>query len=281
LSAIDGLEAERRQIEDRIKTAQDAYDAEMQQVGENNKTLKDLGLREKGLLDRLPTLQADRANSLVWATRFVAGAPELASEAQLNEEALSLADSAEVTLDALRHRAAVLADRLPTSLREVSSGVQTYLVGARSDQERFLYSDPPKSFERIEELLPPVIQLRKVVGEQVLRQRSIGLAENVAKLREAESSFNAVFTTSFCFKVRDEVRQGASTLQKLNRELKNIQFGTDTFELEWAWVPRLQKVFEFFDALNFSLWQESRRSFSIGSHSELLVHSTLGATFFL
>jgi uncharacterized protein YPO0396 len=49
--------------------------------------------------------------------------------------------------------------------------------------------------------------------------------------------------------VRDEIRQGASTLQKLNRELKNIQFGTDTFELEWAWVPRLQKVFEFFEAM--------------------------------
>jgi energy-coupling factor transporter ATP-binding protein EcfA2 len=249
LSAIDSLEAERQQIERRIDAAKGQYDGEMLQVGENNKTLKDLGLREKGLLDRLPTLQADRTNALVWATRFVAGAPDLASEAQLHDEARSLADSAEVTLDALRHRAAVLADRLPTSLRGVSSSVQTYLIGARSDQERFLYADPPKSFERIEELLPPVIGLRRVVGEQALRQRSIGLAENVAKLREAESSFNAVFTTSFCFKVRDEVRQGASTLQKLNRELKNIQFGTDTFELEWTWVPRLQKVFEFFEAM--------------------------------
>jgi hypothetical protein len=58
-----------------------------------------------------------------------------------------------------------------------------------------------------------------------------------------------VFTTSFCFKVRDEVRQGASTLQKLNRHLKDIQFGTDNYQLEWAWVPRLQKVFEFFEAM--------------------------------
>jgi hypothetical protein len=249
LSAIEGLEAERLQIEDRIAKAKGEYDAEMLQVGENNKTLKDLGSREKGLLDRLPGLQVDRTNSLVWASRFVSGAPELVTEAQLQDEARSLAESADVTLDALRHRAAVLVDRLPTSLREVASSVQAYLVGARSDQERFLYADPPKSFERIEELLPPILGLRYVVGEQVRRQRSIGLAENVAKLREAESSFNAVFTTSFCFKVRDEVRQGASTLQKLNRELKNIQFGTDTFELEWAWVPRLQKVFEFFEAM--------------------------------
>jgi len=249
LSSIEDLEAQRRQIEARISESKDAYDAEMLQVGENNKTLKDLRTREKGLLERTPGLQADRTAALAWASRFVQGAPELATEAQLHEEARRLADSADVTLDALRHRVAVLVDRLPASLREVSASVQAYLMGVRNDQERFLYADPPRSFERIEELLPPVIRLKGVVGEQIRRQRSIGLAENVARLREAESSFNAVFTTSFCFKVRDEVRQGASTLQKLNRELKNIRFGTDTFELEWAWVPRLQKVFEFFEAM--------------------------------
>ena len=249
LSSIEVLEEERRQLGQRIAEAAKAYDDEMLQVGENNKTLKDLGSREKGLVERLPGLQVERSNALVWASRFVRGAPELATEVQLHDEARELAGSAEVTLDALRHRVSVLVDRLPTLLREVSSGVQTYLVGVRNDQERFLYTDPPKTFERIEEMLPPVLGLLKVVGEQVRRQRSIGLAENVARLRDAEASFNAVFTTSFCFKVRDEIRQGASTLQKLNRELKNIQFGTDTFELEWAWVPRLQKVFEFFEAM--------------------------------
>lgn len=249
LSSIEGLEAERRQLEQRIAEAKSAYDTELLQVGENNKTLKDLGAREKGLLDRLPGLQVERTNALVWASRFVAGAPTLATEVQLHDEARGLADSAEVTLDALRHRVGALVSQLPTSLREVASGVQTYLVGVRNDQERFLYVDPPKSFERIEEMLPPVLGLLHVVREQIRRQRSIGLADNLARLRQAESSFNAVFTTSFCFKVRDEIRQGASTLQKLNRELKNIQFGTDTFELEWAWVPRLQKVFEFFEAM--------------------------------
>ena len=249
LSAIEDLETQRLQIEASIGESQKAYDTELLQVGENNKTLKDLGGRENTLVDRIPALQLERTNAMVWASRYVQGAPELATEAQLIDEARGLADSAEVTLDALRHRASVLVERLPTTLRELSSCVQTYLVGVRSDQERFLYTDPPRSFDRIEELLPPVIGLRQVVNQQIRRQRSIGLAENLTKLREAEASFNAVFTTSFCFKVRDEVRQGASTLQKLNRELKNIRFGTDTFELEWAWVPRLQKVFEFFEAM--------------------------------
>lgn len=249
LSSIEALEAERSQLQGRRDSAQSDYDAENRRVGENNKTLKDLGSREKGLLERLPGLQNERSNAMVWAPRFVQGAPELATEEQLTDEARELADSTETSLDAMRHRIGVMTDKLPTMLREVASCVHTYLMGVRNDQERFLYQDPPKTFERIEDVLPPVLGLLRVAGEQVRRQRSIGLAENVTRLQEAEASFNAVFTTSFCFKVRDEIRQGASTLQKLNRELKNIQFGTDTYELEWAWVPRLQKVFEFFEAM--------------------------------
>ncbi|MFO0520965.1 MAG: ATP-binding protein, partial [bacterium] len=102
LSSIEDLEGQRRQTEARISGSKDAYDAEMLQVGENNKTLKDLRTREKGLLERIPGLQADRTAALAWASRFVRGAPELATEAQLHEESRQLADSADVTLDALR-----------------------------------------------------------------------------------------------------------------------------------------------------------------------------------
>ena len=249
LSSIESLESERRQLQDRCKATQDEYDIENRQVGAINETLKGLSHREKGVVERLPGLHIERSNALVWAARFVQGAAELATEAQLTDEARTLAGSAEVTLDAMRHRVGVMADKLPTMLREVASNVSTYLTGVRNDQERFLYQDPPKTFERIEEMLPPLLGLLRVAGEQVRRQRSIGLAENLARLEDAEASFNSVFTTSFCFKVRDDIRQGASTLQKLNRELKTIQFGTDTYELEWAWVPRLQKVFDFFEAM--------------------------------
>lgn len=249
LSEIAALESERLALEGRIAVSKTAHDAELLQMGENNKALKDLGTREKGLLDRIPLLEVDRTDALVWASRFVSAAPELATEVQLRDDARLLADSPEVTLDALRQRVALLEERLPASLRELSLHVQAYLSGARSDQERFAHADPPRSFERIEQMLPAVTALLNVVCEQIRRQRSIGLAENLARLKQAEASFNSVFTTSFCFKVRDEVRQGASTLQKLNRELRNIQFGADAFELEWAWIPRLQKVYEFFEAM--------------------------------
>ena len=72
--------------------------------------------------------------------------------------------------------------------------MHTYLMGARNDQERFLYADPSRRFERMEELLPPVIGLRKVLGEQIRRQQSIGLAEDLTRLQGAEARFDVVFT---------------------------------------------------------------------------------------
>jgi hypothetical protein len=90
---------------------------------------------------------------------------------------------------------------------------------------------------------------RTSIAEQAQRQRAIGLADNARALREAEGQFNHVFTSSFCFKVRDDVKQGALTLQRLNRHLQDIRFGSDTFRLEWDWVPRMQKVQDFFEAV--------------------------------
>ena len=46
LSAIEDLEAERKQLEQRIAEAGKACEDELLQQGENNKTLKDLGVRE-------------------------------------------------------------------------------------------------------------------------------------------------------------------------------------------------------------------------------------------
>lgn len=249
LSSIEQLEAERERLVKAIAQVQADVDRENQQVGEVNGALRQLREREERLELRLPDLRTERSNASVWAARFVAGAPELATEAQLVGEAQALADDAGVTLDALRHRAATAQERPGALLRELATHVSTYLTAVRSDQERFVWADPPRSFDRIEAMLPAVTALLAAVGEQLRRQRSIGLAENLARLREAETNFNAVFTTNFCFKVRDDIRQGALTLQKLNRQLRHIRFGTDGYELQWDWVPRLQRVYEFFEAL--------------------------------
>ncbi|MCL1961153.1 MAG: hypothetical protein FWG56_05140 [Desulfovibrionaceae bacterium] len=221
----------------------------MKQVGATDKELADLRQREKGLNERLPGLDADRANAAVWASRFASAAPALATEPQLLNEAQTLAASAEISLDALRHRAQGLRDNLPRTLRELAQAVGAYLSGARDDSERFAWSDPPRSIDRLEDLLPLVERTRAAIAEQAQRQRAIGLADNARLLLEAEAQFNHVFTSSFCFKVRDDVKQGALTLQRLNRHLQDIRFGSDSFKLEWDWVPRLQKIQEFFEAV--------------------------------
>jgi Putative exonuclease SbcCD, C subunit len=249
LSSIDELLSERRDLNGRIGTVKGQRDDEMKQVGATDKVLADLHRREKELIARLPELDITCTNACVWASRFASAVPELATEPQLLADAEDMAGEPETSLDALRHRAQTLRDNLPRTLRELAQAVGTYLSGARDDAERFAWIDPPRSIDRLDELLPLVFQTRQALVEQTQRQRAIGLAENAKSLQEAEASFNHVFTSSFCFKLRDDVKQGATTLQRLNRHLQDIRFGNDSFKLEWDWVPRMQKVYEFFEAV--------------------------------
>ncbi|MGH6626339.1 MAG: SbcC/MukB-like Walker B domain-containing protein [Burkholderiaceae bacterium] len=249
LSSIEELLRERDGLDGRITAIREQHGDEMKQVGATNDRLIGLRQRETSLAESLPALEIACTNASVWASRFSAAVPELATEPQLLSEAQELADDAEVSLDALRHRTQSLREKLPPMLRELAQAVGVYLSGARDDAERFAWTDPPRSFDRLEELLPLVFHARQAIAEQAQRQRALGLAENAKALRDAESRFNHVFTTSFCFKVRDDVKQGASTLQRLNRHLQDIRFGNDTFKLDWDWIPRMQKVYEFFEAV--------------------------------
>lgn len=249
LSSVEEQLRERDELKRRIEATREQYNEETKQIGATDKALSDLRRREGDLADKLPGLDIDCTNAGVWASRFSAVVPELAIESQLLSEAQDLAASPEVTLDAMRQRIQSLKDKLTPMLRELALAVGAYLAGARDDAERFAWSDPPRSFDRLEELLPVVFTVRQAIGMQAERQRTNGLHENTKSLREAEARFNHVFTTSFCFKVRDDVKQGASTLMRLNRHLQDIRFGADTFKLKWDWIPRMQKVFEFFEAV--------------------------------
>jgi energy-coupling factor transporter ATP-binding protein EcfA2 len=249
LSSIDALLVEKEKLIVRIAEVASRRDEELKQVGGTEAELKELLRREKGLDERLPDLDIDCTNAKVWASRFAGAAPTLVTEPQLLEEAQRLAGEAGISLDALRQRVQSLRDGIPRTLRELAQAVGVYLSGARDDSERFAWTDPPRSVDRLEELLPPVLHTHVAIIEQAKRQRAIGLADNARSLRDAEVQFNHVFTSSFCFRVRDDVKEGARTLQRLNHHLGNIRFGSDSFKLEWGWVPRLQQVQEFFEAV--------------------------------
>jgi energy-coupling factor transporter ATP-binding protein EcfA2 len=247
-SSVQSLLERKAELEGKLLDVKERCKAETLAMGGNNEELKRHRKALAHAEDKLPGLRLDVTNSYVWATRYVAGATELAAEQQLIDEAQTLSDTDNVQLATLKTRADGIVTALPGLLRDVNSAVYIYMKGARTDDERFIYQDPPRGIDKLEHILKSMLGLLQVVRDQARRQNSNGLAENQRSLEDAEHRFNNVFTTNFCFKVRDEIRQGATTLQRLNRELKNIQFGYDTYELEWAWVPRLQKVYEFFEA---------------------------------
>jgi hypothetical protein len=249
LSEIEAQLAEQADLKGRIEAVRGQQSDEREQMGATKQALGGLLRREADLQTRLPDLDIACTNAAVWASRFAGAVPGLATESQLMDEAQALAAEAETSLDALRHRVQTLREGLPRTLRELAQAVGAYLSGARDDSERFAWTDPPRSIDRLEELLPLVERTRGAIADQAQRQRAIGLADNARALREAEGQFNHVFTSSFCFKVRDDVKQGALTLQRLNRHLQDIRFGHDSFKLEWDWVPRMQKVQEFFEAV--------------------------------
>ena len=125
----------------------------------------------------------------------------------------------------------------------------TYLSGAGADDERFPFTEPARSIERLEEVLVASLRARDDAAAQ-LRRQDAELAGTQTRLADTQVQFNALFTGGFCLRLRDDVRLAQSTLEKLNRELKNIAFGRDTYQLQWDWVPEFQKVFEFFEAVN-------------------------------
>lgn len=249
LSSIDALLAEQTKLKERIAGVTAMRETELKQVGGTDRALQELHGREETLNERLPDLDVAYVNATVWASRFAGAIPSVATELQLLEESKVLASDDGISLETLRQGVRSLRENLPRTLRELAQAVGTYLSGARDDSERFVWADPPRSVDRLEELLPLVLQTRTAIAEQVQRQRAIGLADNARSLREAEGRFNHVFTSSFCFKVRDDVKEGARSLQRLNRHLENIRFGSDSFKLDWDWVPRMQQVQEFFEAV--------------------------------
>ncbi|WP_085317635.1 SbcC/MukB-like Walker B domain-containing protein [Derxia lacustris] len=249
LSSIEALFAERDALDRRIAEVRERKEQELQEFGAVGDQLKRLREQDAEFDRRLPALDLECTLQMTWVARFTSVAHDTATEAQLVADAHALAVDEAVSRDAMRQRIASLRSSIPHGMRELGDKVGLYLSGARGESERFLWSDAPRNVDKLEELLGVVVNTGAAVAEQVRRQRAIGLAENAGRLRDAESNFNAVFTTSFCFKVRDDVRRGLDTLRRLNQHLANLRFGADSFRLQWEWVPAKQKVFEFFEAV--------------------------------
>lgn len=268
-SSLDELEAKYSEIDSQIKeTRASATDITLKQGAVRDALVK--LERERGLLlERMPGLENGLVNSRVWASRYVQGAPTFATEHQLLEEAASASSTHQESPDRFRFSADEIARNLPDRLRAVNVAASIYLSNARTDDERFLYEDPPRTIEALEVILAAQVELLANVDTQSRRQGAIGLAQNVDNLQRAEGQFNAVFTTNFCFKMRDEIKQGAATLERLRREIRGIQFGYDTYELDWVWIPKFKRYFDFFEEVERLVDDLEKEKVSIFDSSRL------------
>ncbi|MDY0748966.1 SbcC/MukB-like Walker B domain-containing protein [Paucibacter sp. R3-3] len=249
-SSIEALEQRQGALHERLGARQALWDAEQQAVGVQNKELG-LLLKTLGELDaRLPELALSIVNAQVWLSRFAAAAVTVASEVQLLDEARGIGEAELPSAASLQNNAVNAAENLPDRLKTLRNHIATYLAGARTDEERFSWNEPPRAVEQIEAVLRAVLAVQQAAREQVRRQDSIGLAENVARLEKAEATFNHVFTSDFCFRVRRDVKDGSNTLRKLSQELKAIQFGVDSYDVVQDWVPRYKEYYDFFEALD-------------------------------
>ena len=249
-SSIDGLEQRRAALQEREQVCAALWNAEQQAIGVHNRDLEQLTRRLRELEARQPDLLIQVTNAQVWISRFAAEAGEVATEVQLHDEARSLCDADEPSTAALQSRVSNASENLPDRLKTLRNHIATYLAGARTDEERFSWAEPPRSLDQIETILRSVLAVQQQAREQMRRQDSIGLADNIARLEKAEGSFNHVFTSDFCFKVRRDVKDGSTTLRKLSSELKAIQFGVDSYDVVQDWVPRFKAYYDFFEALD-------------------------------
>lgn len=249
-SSIDGLTQRRTGLQDRLKEIAQQWDKEQQAIGVQNDELKGLHKRLAELEARLPELAIQTTNAQVWISRFASVASEVATEVQLRDEAQSLCEAGETSTHALYSRISSAGENLPDRLKTLRNHITTYLAGARTDEERFGWTEAPRSLDQMEAILQSASSAQHAAREQIRRQDSIGLADNVARLEKAERDFNHVFTSDFCFTVRRDVKDGSVTLRKLSSELKSIQFGVDSYDVVQDWVPRFKAYYDFFEALD-------------------------------
>ncbi len=249
-SSIETLEQRRDALRNRLGAQQALWNAEQQAVGVQNQELAQLLKTLDDIDARLPGLALDIVTAQVWISRFANAGSTVASELQLLDEAQSIGEAELPSAAALHNQATNAAENLPDRLRTLHNHIGTYLAGARTDEERFAWAEPPRLVEQLETVLRTMLAVQQAVRAQIRRQDGIGLAENVARLEKAEATFNHVFTSDFCFKVRRDVKDGGNTLRKLSQELKAIQFGVDSYDVVQEWVKRYKDYYDFFEALD-------------------------------
>lgn len=142
--------------------------------------------------------------------------------------------------------------QLQLDAREYTGDVREEVGGYNQNAHQNEKLDFPYGEHRDSNFAPVyglLVQLHSNVREQLRIQKDTGLYKNLEQLRQAEGSFQDVFTKQFCYEIRNSVDTGVRTLKALNTELEKLKFGTDRFRIDWShWVPEFEDYYKFFSA---------------------------------
>lgn len=142
--------------------------------------------------------------------------------------------------------------QLQIEARDYTGDVREQVAGYNQNSHQNEKLDFPYGEHRDSKFAPVyglLVQLHENVREQLRIQNDTGLYKNLEQLRQAEGSFQDVFTKQFCYEIRNSVDTGVRTLKALNTELEKLKFGTDRFRIDWShWVPEFEEYYRFFSA---------------------------------
>lgn len=247
LTEVEKLQAEKDALVEQIKGLEILISNANQLIGDHKRAIQDQARiereRESGLESKRQTadLETRRMLDLILVNSALSGT-------ELEENVTAIVDGRSAQHSQLQkliqeHRElAIEADG------DVREEVAEYNQQALAD-ERLVQVHGTDHRGDFSPTYGALVQLGERIHEHLVSQREIGLVSNLDQLRQAEASFNDVFTRQFCYEVRNAVDTGVKTLRVLNTELGKLKFGTDRFSIDWSeWVPEFKDYYDFFSA---------------------------------
>lgn len=248
LTEVDQLQVQKEALTQQIVGLETLVRDADQRIGEHKRAILDQSQiereRESGLAAKRQAadLETRRMLDLILVNSALSGT-------ELEENVTAIVDGRSAQHSQLQkliqeHRElAIVADS------DVRAGVAEYNLQALADERLNLAHAADHRSDFSPSMYGVLVQLGERIHEQLVSQREIGLVSNLDQLRQAEASFNDVFTRQFCYEVRNAVDNGVKTLRVLNTELGKLKFGTDRFSIDWSeWVPEFKDYYDFFSA---------------------------------
>ena len=155
-----------------------------------------------------------------------------------------------LTLGNARNQLDALAPQPDDRAFEVREALGLYNSHADADERLSLTLQPRQDGRTFAANYQALLALQNTVTRTLENLRGVGLYHSRQELNQAERAFHDVFTKQFCVEIKSRVDDGVRTLRQMNHELRNLQFGADSFTIDFhKFEPEYQDYLRFFEAV--------------------------------